>query len=223
MEIHVFKEKTNTEVILATSASELIEQAKTLEITTEEDCNLATDLTKTIKTKFKNVEDERKSIVTPFNDGVDAINARFKKITQPLKEAEDTLKSKMTKFQIALQAKRKAEQERILQETADIALSNAAEAEAAGDIIGAKENLSVATQIANFKPKTNGSVVGGYTGAKSFLRTNWNYEIIDIKAFANAYPDLIEIKAAGVRALINAGSRNIPGLKVFEETSVSVR
>ena len=90
---------TPVETELRISASELCERAAEVIILTRPDLSQATDLVKAIKTRVKNIEDERTKMVKPFNDGVKQINDRFKVIRLPLEEAETELKGKMLVFQ----------------------------------------------------------------------------------------------------------------------------
>ena len=53
----------------------------------------------------------------------------------------------------------------------------------------------------------------------------WTFEILDLKAFAAACPDLVEItpKRAAILAKIREGTRQLPHTRIFQETRVSVR
>jgi hypothetical protein len=51
------------------------------------------------------------------------------------------------------------------------------------------------------------------------------FEVVDIKALHAACPDLVEmsVKRSDVLALIRSGTREIPGLRIFQETKVNIR
>ena len=53
----------------------------------------------------------------------------------------------------------------------------------------------------------------------------WNFEVLDLKAFAAANPELVEItpRRAEILAKIRAGVRQLPYARIFQETRVSVR
>jgi len=53
----------------------------------------------------------------------------------------------------------------------------------------------------------------------------WTFEVTDIKALFAANPDLVElsVKRSDVLALIRSGTREIPGLRIYQETKVVVR
>src|SRR5262249_35178220 len=82
-------------------------------IMTRQDLSEATDLVKLIKVRAKEIEEERVSIVKPFNDGVKQINARFKAMLGPLEEAEADIKGKMLVFQKEEERKAEAERKRL--------------------------------------------------------------------------------------------------------------
>ena len=53
----------------------------------------------------------------------------------------------------------------------------------------------------------------------------WTFEVTDIKALLAANPDLVElsVKRSDVLALIRSGTREIPGLRIYQDTKVVVR
>jgi len=61
--------------------------------------------------------------------------------------------------------------------------------------------------------------------AGASVQTPWTYEVVDIKALYAACPDLVElsVKRSEVLALIRSGTREIPGLRIFQKTKVSIR
>lgn len=57
------------------------------------------------------------------------------------------------------------------------------------------------------------------------VRTSWTFDVVDIHALYKARPDLVEltVKRADVLALIRAGTREIPGLNIRQETVANAR
>ena len=86
---------------IVSTVAELCQSAADLVIMDKSDMVMASDLVKVIKTRAKEFEDERTRLVKPFNDGVKAINARFKAMTQPLDAAEKEIKAAMLAWQQA--------------------------------------------------------------------------------------------------------------------------
>lgn len=61
--------------------------------------------------------------------------------------------------------------------------------------------------------------------AGTTLQQPWTFEVVDIRALYAACPDLCEVNArrSAVLALIRSGTREIPGLRIFQDARVTVR
>lgn len=218
----IVNEENPVEVQLRSTAQELCELAGDVMIMTRADLSLATDLVKNIKTRHRDIEDERKRLVRPFNDGVDAINARFKSMTVPLKDAEDSLKNKMLAFQKE-EEKRAQEEAARIENTRQLAEEKArkeAEETSNGDDIRSMP-LPVAAEpvVAPLhKPTTYGQ-----SGAVSTVKKQWTFELTDIKALANARPDLVVVDTVKINQEIRGKGGEIPGLRVYEKDVLQVR
>jgi hypothetical protein len=227
-------QENDVEIKLRSTAQELCEAASEVLILTRHDLSHATDLVKAIKTRFKDIEDERTRMVKPFNDGVKAINARFKSMTAPLAEAEEAVKARMLIFQKQEEARAIEEakrQERIAQEAAAKARA-AQEAAMAQDAAQADETLDRAPmphspamplQAASEIAVSHRPTTYGQTGAVSTVKKTWAYELVDIQALAAARPDLVLVDAVKVNQEIRGKGGEIPGLRVFEKDVMQVR
>lgn len=53
----------------------------------------------------------------------------------------------------------------------------------------------------------------------------WTFEVLDVRAFAAAHPDLVEInvRRSAVLGKIREGAREMAGLRIYQETKVGVR
>jgi len=102
------------------------------------------------------------------------------------------------------------ERERAAAEARRIAAESAAAIERAA-AAERQANLPVVTE----RPKVVGTIV----------REEWNFEVLDLKAFAQAHPDLVEItvKRAAVLQKIRGGVRQLAHARIYEETKVGVR
>lgn len=218
----VINDETQVEAALRTTAQELCDSAGDFIIMTRADLSAATDLVKTIKTRFRDVEDERKRLVKPFNDGVDAINARFKSMTVPLKDAEETLKTKMLAFQKEEERRAKEEQERIEKARREAEEKARKEAEESGngdDIRSMSRPEPVEAPPAPVhKPTTYGQ-----TGAVSTVKKQWTFELVDIRALANARPDLVVVDTVKINQEIRGRGGDIAGLRIYEKDVLQVR
>ncbi len=206
--------------VMTGSRDELVARAFGAVVTSDSELSVATDMRSTIKTHLKGAEAERQGLVKPLNDHVKYINGKFKTITEPLEDAEATLRKKCDKYQIEAENEKRriAEEERKVREAELLA---AAEVKAAaGNEAGAERLLDMAVSV-KAKPEEVGR--GGYTGAKATLVSYWEFDVLDIKALAIARPDLVQVNPVAVNAAIRAGLREVPGLNIREEKRSSVR
>ena len=215
-------QETDVEVQLRATAQELCESAADIMIMSRPDLSAATDIVKAIKQRYRDVEDERKRLVKPFNEGVDAINARFKTMTVPLKEAEDELKRKMLAFQQEEERRAREEASRLekIRREEDEKRRKEAEALAADSDRAPMPIVQEAPTpiVPQHKPTTYGQ-----TGAVSTVKKQWTFEMIDIAALANARPDLVMVDTVKVNQEIRGKGGEIPGLRVYEKDIIQVR
>jgi hypothetical protein len=213
----------DVEVQLRTTSRELVSLAGDVIIMTRADLSLATDLVKTIKTRAKEIEEERVRLVKPIKDSVKEIDARFKALIVPLEEAEADVKAKMLAFQKAEDA-RIAEETRRAEEARRVAEEKArkeAEESSNGDDIRSMpipEVPKIEPVIPQHRPTTYGQ-----TGAVSTVKKVWAFDLVDIKALANARPDLIMVDTTRVNQEIRGKGGDISGLRVYEKEIMQVR
>lgn len=102
------------------------------------------------------------------------------------------------------------ERERAAAETQRIAAESAAAIEQAA-AAARQANLSAVVEV----PKVAGTVV----------REDWTFEVTDLRAFAQAHPDLVEItvRRADVLKMIRGGCRQLAHARIYTETKVGVR
>ena len=141
--------------------------------------------------------------------------AERKRFEEAFKEARRRLAeeaARMAEIQAAERAERAAvnERERAAAEARRVAAEQAAATERAA-AAERQANLPVVTE----RPKVAGTVV----------REEWNFDVLDLKAFAQAHPDLVEItvKRAAVLQKIRGGVRQLAHARIYEETKVGVR
>lgn len=186
--------ETSEEKTIRATVPQLVDAAGKVVIWDEESANHAADVAKLISEAIKITEDERKKIVKPINDSVKIINSRFKKLSDPLDNALATVKSKLLKF--------RQEQDRI----------RAAQAEAARR--AAIESAPPVVVEAPVAPQTKGQFGSAST------RKRWVFKLVDISKVS---PDLLEVNAPKVNRLIAEGARELAGLEIYEEESISIR
>lgn len=220
----IVAEDNPVEIQLRNTSKELCELADDVLIMTRADLSATTDLVKVIKMRYKEIEEERTKLVKPFNEGVKAINARFKAMTAPLEEAEASVKGKMLTFQ--KEEERRAQEEaarleKIRREAEEMALKEQEEAVATGaDDIRA---MPIPIPIVDPIVSTHRPTTYGQTGAVSTVKRVWTFEVTDIKALAAARPDLVVINEVEVNREIRGKGGEIAGLRIYEKEIMQVR
>lgn len=208
-----------TQTIMGSTRS-LVESAYGAVVNDEASLSIATDLRSEIKRRLKDADGQRTELVKPLNDHVKTINAKFKTVTQPLEDAENALRPKVTAYQIKVEQEKRDEAERI-RKAREEELKAAAEAEAKiGNKDGA-ERLEAMAESVKAKPEEVGR--GGFTGAKSYLVSRWVFEVTDIAALALAGAEYVQPNTVAINSAIKAGAREIPGLVIREEKTAAVR
>lgn len=217
-------EKTeNNLTIIDSKAKELIAASQRAVIDSNEAMEKGADLAKMLKSLAKKIEEIRVTKVKPLNDEVKIINEQHKSIIDPLTMAAKTVEGKMLTFQREQEriAREEAEARRLQQEQERIAAIKAAaiidENGDSPEIIVPEVQEVTAIAVPQLTRSLRGSVAG--------IRKTWTYEVTDIVALANARPDLVQEISARINAEIKGedGNRNIPGLKIYQQETMSVR
>lgn len=202
---------------LNATVQQLCSAADSVVIISQQDMSEAADLVKLIKTRHKEIDEERTALVKPFNDGVKALNARFKTILSPLENAESAVKQRMLTFQ--QEENRKAEQARREAEAKAAELARIAAEQAAESERPPMPKNPVVVPM----PVAPSQTVRGAYGSVSTMKKVWAFEVEDIATLAAARPDLVTVDSAKVNAEIRGKGGNIPGLRVFERELIAVR
>lgn len=215
--------KTDTDEVakLSGNVGLLVAEANQVAVFDDNSLAAATDLLGRIAGLRKAAEKERTTLVKPFNDGVKAINDRFRRgFSDPLGIAEDTVKKAILPYQVKRkqEAEAKAKEEAAAREAA--LLEQAAKQEAEGNTVEAELALRDAAKV---KPVVEKVGYGKATDAQSVIRQVWDFEIVDKAACAAARPDLVQVDSVAVRAAIRAGEREIAGLRIFQKDTIAVR
>lgn len=218
-------------------AGELVAMAERCTIQTVEDLEKASDLLKFIKSTYKKAEEERKAITDPINASVKILNSRFKAITDPLSTAEGNVKGKILAFE--QERRRKAEEE--AREQARLAAIKAAEDEARRkaeeeaakaiedgqiDIFADPVEVEVKIDEASLvipEPVVNNAPVRGAYGSTTSVVKRWTFRVTDIAALAAYDKDLVAAVSVEINKRIRDGVRDIPGLDIYQDETISSR
>lgn len=210
------KDITVVEKEFSTEVLTYRDQAEAFVINSDEDYEKAGDLAGTINEKKKSIDAMRKFFVQPLNVQVDNINAMFMPKVKEADSIVNLLKGKMSVYFT------KKEEARLKEEKRLQAIRDKADADRAEQ---GKE--AIATPVREVAPvaKTITSSV-----AQSQIRKSWTHEIIsmselpeDIKKaiFAEAYKKGLVTMV--VQKFVDAGMREISGVKVFEQATVALK
>ena len=192
-EIAVIKEQNQG---LLTEAEALLVRTGAIEISDDEDMEIAVNLLGGIATAKKRAEKQRKFFTEPLNQQVKKINELFHSFTNPLLKAERIIKQKVAAYHV--------EKERKAQEEMAKALSEAQ----SGDEI-------MPVVIPNQPQRTVQADTGSAT-----IKKVWTFQVENPALVPEQYKVVDEKK---IRAAVASGIREIPGVRIFLSPQVAVR
>lgn len=181
--------------------SPIVVKANEYVVATIADVENASAFLKEIKDMEKIVEDKRITFTKPLNESLKNINGTFKKMKEPLEQARGLLTGKILTW-------KRIESERVEAEQAAWRKIQEAEAELR------KLNHEPEVEV---EPIIVAPVVNKIGNMQTVKR--WTFEIIDF----SKVPDIFKaINAVEINAAIRSGNRDIPGLKIYQEESLSI-
>jgi cell fate (sporulation/competence/biofilm development) regulator YlbF (YheA/YmcA/DUF963 family) len=164
-----------------------------------------------IKAELDAHERARKFLTQPLYDHMRAINDQFKAKTDPLTREQSRLKSLCGRFFMDKQEAARREQEALRRKQEAEAKRAAARAEKKG--VAAPPPPPPA--IVQTPEKTTRTDAGSAS-----VRKVWRFEVIDESQVPREYLVVDEKK---IRAVVKAGVRSIPGVRIYEDVDVAVR
>jgi vacuolar-type H+-ATPase subunit I/STV1 len=209
----------------------------------------AAEALKGLRSVAKSVEASRTAIKAPVLDLGKKIDATAKSFVAEVDQEITRLTGLMTQWEIeqrriAAEAERQRQEEerrRLAEETARMAeiarqvqaaeraerqALNERDREAAETRRMVAEEAAAAERAAAAQRQANlPVVVEAPRVAGTVVRDEWNFEVTDLRAFAQAHPDLVEItvRRADVLKLIRGGCRQLAHARIYTETKVGVR
>jgi hypothetical protein len=194
----------NNEVELQNIESQIspvIEKAESYVVNTIADVDNASSFLKEIKDMEKTVENKRLTFTKPLNESLKNINDTFKNMREPLEKARGLLTGKILTW-------KRAEAERVAAEQAAYRKIQEAEAEL--------RRLQDKPEIIE-EPITVAPVVNKIGNMQTVKR--WTFDVEDFSKVPDEYKIIENIS---VRNAIRNGIRDIPGLNIFQEESLSI-
>ena len=178
----------------------LVQRATNFQVTSEKDLETGAEVCSWIRKKLKFVEERRKFFVGPLNDYISGVNNFFKEMwSSHLKEADEIVEGKILRW-------RQIERERLQEEQKKLTQKALKQAE--------KKGIPVEEVIVPVVEEQTKSV-----GAGSFKKY-WTFEITDEPKVPREYLTVNEKK---IREAVNNGTRQIEGVRIFEEEGFSRR
>jgi hypothetical protein len=190
-----------------------INRVDTLTINNKADMQEASDLLTSIKSRYKEVETKRVTLVKPLNDHIAMINADFKPLLDKMKVASSTISQLMTewtKAENARIAQAKAQLEILATEQREALEAKAIEAVKEGNRDEAEALLNAKNAIVVAKNYDTAKVEGFHT------RKSWKARIID----KNAVPEhfkLVDMVTLNKLATASKGLLPVAGVEFYEE------
>lgn len=193
----------------------LHEQVNALEVNTDDDYAKAGDLATIVNSKSKAIDEMRKFFTGPLNAQVKSINGLF---NPKIEEADEIVKTIKGKMQVYFNKKEEArlKEERRLQAIRDKA--NEKREEAGKEIIA--EPVKQVAEVQRMVTSDN---------SKTTVKKVWTHEIVSINElpeevkkaiFAEAYRK--GICDSVIKKFIDAGMREMTGVKIYEEARVNL-
>lgn len=205
--------------LIEKEASSVVEQAKSVVVTTQEELQKATEFTKNVKQAIKKVEEFFEPMKTQAHATWKGICDKQNEIIKPLKEAEIELKKTMTNFMDKLE-KERIDRENALrkqqEEDRKKALENASTESDINDVIQ-QETIDNSIVVEAEKPK-----VEGMSTVKEYKIT-----VLD-DSKVPAYINGICIRDVNLTAIkkiaqMSNGSLDIPGIKIEVTTGIRIK
>lgn len=159
-----------------------------------------------IKTVENDFEKQRLFFTKPLNDQLTNINKLFKGFTLPLVEMKKVVSDKILAYRVEQEAAQREQQRKAEIEAAKLQKKLDKQAEKNG-VEAPKVNMPVIAPVA--------SRLGNST-----VRKTWSYRV---KSISLVPPEYFMIDDAKIKQAIRDGHREIKGLEIFQESSLSTR
>lgn len=198
----------------------IVEKAMAFELNDDDKLARAAKTISWIAGARKSYELFRKKLVQPLNDHVKMINDLFKDEVAPLEAADSIMRSKMLDYQKEKERKVREEQERIRKEQ-ELKAKAEAEARAKAEAEAKANNKPVLPPEPVKPPEPPKPIpqVERKVGNTSFKK-RWTYEVLDVNKVPREY---LVVDTVKVRKVVDAGVRNIEGIRIYEEDIIATR
>lgn len=220
---------TSEEKSLASNASSVETQVRSLKVENDIGYTAAAELLKRVKSVQKKVKEYWEPLRKSAKAAYDSVLEKKKAMTEPLDNAEQILKRKMSDYtleQERIQREREAQLRKEAQAEADRKLEAALQMEAEGDEIGAEYAMAEAEVYDSYAGSAISSTVKPKAAGISMQKT-WKIRSIDPGKVPISFNgvEIRPVDEAAVLRLIKAskGQIIIPGITFAEDYTVAAR
>lgn len=200
------------------------------EVSDDDTLGKAGDLERILRACDGHIAETHKAVKQPYLDGGRAVDAEKNRLIGPINEARYKLKDKMSGYMADREAeRRRVEQARIAEERRQAEAAAQAERErqeAAGEndpeAVAAIEAVALAPAAAAPRAEPVRSDAGSTVSGK----TVWNSQVEDYtKAFkaVKSNPKVQEAINSAIAGLVRAGTREIPGVRIWSTMQAVAR
>lgn len=204
-----------------------IDAQKDFEVKDAASLDYAVDLMKQETQIKKNLTAHQKEDCEPLNKALKEIKARYKLPIDLCEELDGILRPKVNKYmdeQRRIQEAKDAEEKRRKEEEALKEAQKLEELKKEGAQYDPETQKAIEASV---EARQNQLIEATSKGNKTNLSTDkmvmrkvWAFEVVDIAQVPGEYMQLNQV---AVNAAIREGKREIPGLRIFETTSVAIR
>lgn len=191
-------------------AQAMVAEAQAMVVHDDDTAKRAVALAAKAKKKAREIEAARKEIVAPHNDFVAAVNRLAKDCAGPLAQVEAILKKKINEHETRVRLELAKAQEAARQEAARLQAEIEKQAQEAG--------VQPPVVVTPVLPEAPGPIRTEAGSASQ--RREWTFEIVDPMAVPREY---LMINEKEIRAAVKRGIREIPGVRIYEETKTVIR
>lgn len=211
-----------------------VEPCTKLTVGSDQDAETVLSAGKAVKDFMKKIEARRTELVKPLNERVKEINAYAKQIGAPLEAAESHIKKQLVSWERVLEQKRQEEMRKLE------AARKQAEAEAQAKLKAQQEEAETVAMFMEEKEVKRTEIIQQAEAERAIFaiekdhkeaektvaaikvsgaRKTWTFEVTDEALIPRAY---LCIDEKAIRQAVRDGIREIPGVNIFQETSIAI-
>lgn len=201
-------------------AQQALSHAESIEITDPVSYEAATYELKALKAKYREIEEQRKSLKKPIDEAARRIQGFFKPPLDFLSQAEGVIKRKITTWNQEQERLRREEQRKV----DEAARKERERLEARARKAEEKGQADKAEQLSQQAETVTPALVPSETPKAQGISTRkvWKFRVVDASKVPDKYKVIDEKKIAGVVRSLGADAE-IPGVEVYPEEVIAAR